>query len=225
MRVKRKKNSRIQSSQDLNTQNAHLGNGRADSLTWNNIAEAYPRFGNTLRLDGRVHDIIQLSENIAVATSSPTIPVLYTKSFTISGLLADFTTFAGVFDQYRIREVECWITADTVNDPNLQGNVDFINVVDYDDAIVPASFGVLFGYTNMILSNTRNGHYFKFRPHMATAVYSGAFTSFKNEVADWIDVASPNVQHYGLKGAIGAVSNTFTVNMKFRIHVQFRNTW
>jgi hypothetical protein len=158
-------------------------------------------------------------------TSSTTIPVFFGKTFTISGLLASFSSFASVFDQYRIREVECWIIPTMLSNPQTNGNIDLISAVDYDDANPPVTLGALYGYTNVIQTNILNGHYWKFRPHIAVAVYSGTFTSFKNEEANWIDVASGSVQHYGIKGAMSPATQPVVVNLNIRIHVQFRNTF
>jgi len=66
----------------------------------------------------------------------------------------------------------------------------------------------------------------KWRPHIATAAYSGVFTSFKNEPSTWIDVASPGVQHYGLKVAADVTStNSVAIKMFVRVWVQFRNVF
>jgi len=54
---------------------------------------------------------------------------------------------------------------------------------------------------------------------MAVAAFSGAFTSYSNVPAGWIDSASPGVQHYGLKlyfesTPFGVISYEYSVRAK-----------
>jgi len=142
--------------------------------------------------------------------------------------VSQFSSWAAVFDQYLIREVEVWITtafspaATAVN----YGNENLYLVVDYDDANALTTVAGALAYENVIAAPVTNGHYRKWRPHIAVAAYSGTFTSFKNEVSDWIDVASPNVQHYGLKVVADVTStNALQVKMFTRVWIQFRNVF
>jgi len=68
-----------------------------------------------------------------------------------------------------------------------------------------------------------DSHYRKFIPHVAVASYSGTFTSFTNEVAPWIDIASPSVQHYGLKTACTPTTAVVQYTARARLSVSFRN--
>jgi len=106
------------------------------------------------------------------------------------------------------------------------GGENLYSVIDYDDANALTTVAGALAYTNVIVTPMTNGHYRKWRPHIAVGAYSGAFTSFKNEVSNWIDVASPGVQHYGLKVVADVTSiNTLSIKMFSRVWVQFRNVF
>lgn len=104
-------------------------------------------------------------------------------------------------------------------------------VTDYDDDTTPsvASSNALQQYTNMMMGPPNNGHYRKWKPHVAEALYGGgAFTSYGNIKAPWIDMASPSVKHYGFKAFVSTASNTGTVqpfDMTFRMHFECRNVF
>lgn len=57
-------------------------------------------------------------------------------------------------------------------------------------------------------------------PRVALAAYSGAFTSFANQ-RSWIDVASPSVQHYGLKIAAEADTRSTVGELLVRVTLYF----
>lgn len=159
--------------------------------------------------------------SIGAVSSSGTsgIPVYGARSFAVS----DFTGAASllsVFDQYRIDQIECWIEG---QNPYANVNVpELFSAVDLDDAGAPTALGQIQDHQGAIVSGGAAGHYHKFRPHVAVAVYSGAFTSFSNSPSTWIDSASPNVQHYGLKFATVSGGNALLFNVVVRAVISFR---
>jgi hypothetical protein len=156
-------------------------------------------------------------------TSSATIPSFGSHSITLSGL-ANSSIYTSCFDQYKFDEVEIWIEP-TQSQGSVPTNIGrLVTCVDLDDATLPSSFGVVESAQSALVTSAYAGHYHKFVPHMAVAVYSGAFTSFANEPADWIDCASPSVQHYGLKGSISDTSSVSTWIYSVRAKVTFRQT-
>lgn len=144
----------------------------------------------------------------AVATTS----TFASKAFALSQFNGA-TAMASVFDQYKIFQIECWLDCTT---PNVATAAPTVSVaVDLDDANLPTASGQILDKLGATTAGGLSSHYHKWRPHTAVAVYSGAFTSFANSPSQWIDAASPNVEHYGLKAT--AVSNG--------VALQYSLTW
>jgi hypothetical protein len=214
---------------DLDKQDARIRSIEPDSLTWNTQNEAIPRWGRSNRFDNKIFSIVQ-SRSMGIAlNSNVSIPAFAGLYFTAAAHLAEFSSLAAVFDQYRLREIEVWLVPASANPATYlgAGTTDFVSVIDYDDANTPSSMDQLNQYTNVMLGNTINGHYRKFRPHTATAAYAGTFTGFQNTSAPWIDVGSGTVQHYGIKMGIGptAVASAISVTYYVRIWAEFRNVY
>jgi len=129
-----------------------------------------------------------------------------------------------IFDQYRLAMVEVTFQPElTIAAPTQQVPL-FYTVVDLDDSTA-TTIASLMEYPGLQESIALKVHRHTFVPHVAVAAYSGAFTSFANEAAPWIDVASPSVQHYGVKYGFAAEpsASTFGYYIKVRYHFQFRN--
>jgi hypothetical protein len=137
--------------------------------------------------------------------------------------LPDSASLTPDWDQYKIVQVRLSFyptfvdTSATVNYPPIH------TVIDYDDSTAVAQ-AQLNEYSTLMVSNS--GTYFEriINPQFAIAAYSGAFTSFAPKKG-WVDVASPSVQHYGLKYAMlaaGAANAVWTVTAHYT--VSFRNT-
>lgn len=156
-------------------------------------------------------------------TSSATVPTFGAYSFSIANI-ANSAIYLACFDQYRFDEIEIWIEP-TQGAASVPTNVGILaTTIDLDDANTPSSFGVVESSQSAIVSSSMAGHYHKWQPHMAVAVYSGAFTSFANAPADWIDSGSPNVQHYGIKGAISGTTSVSLWQFQARVKLSFRQT-
>lgn len=154
--------------------------------------------------------------------------------------LPQWASFSGLYDQYRLSKVVLRIT------PNLSGQGYIVSgaggaatvaggvsgnlyiVVDHDDANLPTTVQEIREYAKVkeynALMHTKPIR-IVIRPRIATAAYSGAFTSYKNDAATWIDNGSPDVQHYGCKFAIEG--SEAGIQQKWRIdatyYVQFKN--
>jgi hypothetical protein len=140
--------------------------------------------------------------------------------------LTQASSLLAVFDQYRIDGI--WLKCvPGVNNAasSAYASSQWYSVLDYDDANSLGSIGALTQYANCITTSTVSAHYRHLTPHIAVAAYSGAFTSFKNEVADWIDSGSGAVQHYGFKAAVDVtpVQISFTLYATFTL--SFRNVF
>jgi len=183
-----------------------------------------PAFNNTLKRDNIVHNFIQTIDLGAVLTTNNAATTFFAKNFSFSDI-QQVASFQALFDQYRISEVELWIQPVNNSATVATSGPTWYSVVDYDDSATPTSLASLQQYTNVITTPLNNGHYVRFKPHVAEALYGGAFTAFGNIHAPWIDSASPGVQHYGFKMGVNVTPTVVTFNMVMRYHFQCRNTF
>lgn len=117
--------------------------------------------------------------------------------------LDNYTAYTGLFDMYRIDCVVFKIIP-MQNSITLQTNsttvpVRLYCVVDYDDATNLTSEVNARGFDTCILVPPGQECSRTFQPRCAIAAYSGTFTSYANQGGQWIDCASPSVQHFGCK--------------------------
>lgn len=156
-------------------------------------------------------------------TTSITVPVFRGQAFTVSGFAAS-SPYLTVFDQYKIDELEVWIEPVISQSSAIALVSNYSTAIDLDDANTPTAYDNVQDHQSAIISNGEAGHYHKWQPHVAIAAYSGAFTSFANIPAGWNDVASPNIQHYGLKYATNsATSIPIIYSLSVRARVSFRS--
>jgi hypothetical protein len=151
------------------------------------------------------HKIYPFVRSVELGTIIPSVTVETDGAYAFSlGSLPDYTEFTALFDTYRITSVRlCFYplfldTSATVPYPPIH------TVIDYDDNNTLA-ITILNEYDS--LQVVQIGQFFErtLTPRIASAAYgAGAFTSYMQPKAKtWIDCASPNVTHYGLKYAIG----------------------
>jgi len=202
---------------------------RPSTSLWNVNAQPWPAFHNTLKKDGSVHKFIQMVDFGTVLTASTGGVAGLGKMFQLTNTPQQ-TTFTALFDQYRIDEIELWFEPQTFDIVNAVVPWPKIySVVDYDDAGTPTTVNQLTQYTNCMASNAAQGHYVRFKPHVAISAYSsGAFGGFQNRAATWIDSGSPSVEHYGFKALIptaAGASATYTCTLTARFHLSFRNVF
>lgn len=159
--------------------------------------------------------------------------------------LPGYTEFLTLYDRYKIVGVLVKMTNNNTGGSGAApSGVQYPNpsclvhtVVDYDDANSPAGTSggvqVLQQYQNYKLWNlqdTRQSTFKRFyRPRAAAAIYSGAFTSYANIKAPWIDSNSPSVQHYGLKMIFECINNSTTaseifIHCELTYYLRFRDT-
>jgi hypothetical protein len=219
-------------SKGVDTQNSALGTTGSDSLTWSIAAGAIPRFGSVDKFDNRVHNVIQTVEIGNIGSSTTSLGLFYALSLNATTHITQFSSWASVFDQYRIMEVEIWAipivqgTSSTVTAMNLS-SFNVYTAIDYDNDTTPVGTAGLLQYSNVIVAPWTQGHYRKWRPHVASAIYGGgAFTSYANIESPWIDCTSANASHYGFKLATDTApaNSTLSVQLSARLWVQFRNT-
>jgi len=139
--------------------------------------------------------------------------------------LTAYGEFTALFDQYRIVRVETTFMP-TITELGSLGtfvNSYLLTAIDYDDANAYSSLNdaiqvATASITPLTKSVTRG-----FTPRVALAAYSGAFTSYAQAPpGQWIDCASPGVQHYGLKCAIPLTGSLQTWRVLHRYFLEFR---
>jgi len=204
-------------------QGSSLTKSAPETKVWSLPSQPMPEFNNTLKKDNNVHRFIQTLDFGSVFTTSTTLPTFYARSFTFNDI-QQVSSFTSLFDQYNIEELEVWLVPQQ-SSTVATNNPTWYSVVDYDDAATPSALGSLQQYTNVITTPLSNGHYIRFRPHVAQSLYSGAFTSFGNMKAPWIDSGSPSVQHYGIKVGVNVTPSTININLLVRIHFRTRNVF
>jgi hypothetical protein len=119
------------------------------------------------------------------------------------GDLDSSTEFTGLFDQYRI-ECVCFKLLPMQNAIGLQTNsttttVTPYVVVDYDDNNALTSAAQARSFESCIIVPPGRTCTRQFRPRIAVSAYTGSFGGFANLDAQWLDAASPTIQHYGVK--------------------------
>jgi hypothetical protein len=130
-------------------------------------------------------------------------------TFTLNDL-SEVTSITNLYDQYRIDKIDAYFLP--LNQPVNSGVTALasgmlVTAVDYDDNGTPGSLAVVLNYDNVKVHPAGQSHTISFVPHIATAAYSGAFTSYANMSSQWIDAVSNTVVHYGLK--YGVTGSTY----------------
>lgn len=188
------------------------------SIAYNSVASRPTAF----KLNKITHYPVNMTYSVSsVFTTSTVATVLLGYSFALSSF-ADYTAYVALFDQYRIDMLEIYITPQSSQSTVISNTGELVTAIDLDDASTPSSYNSVAAHQSSLMTSNTEGHYHKWIPHMAIAVYSGAFTSFANAPAGWLDCGSPNVQHYGLKFASTTTSVAMVLDMVVRARISFR---
>lgn len=154
-------------------------------------------------------------------TTSNVATVYYANYLTLSSF-ADYTSYTSLFDQYRIDEIEVWMQPFQSRYVTQAATGSWVTAIDLDDANTPTTIASVQAKAGAQETGGDSGHYHRWKPHVAVAEYSGAFASFGNAPAGWVDCASPGVQHYGIKSAITATTNATAYTFIAKALVSFR---
>lgn len=117
--------------------------------------------------------------------------------------IIDPNDFVQLYDRYKINGIKLKIMyqADSASAGGL-GVLPIMNFAyDHDDASPPSSLnGVNTKSTarQVVLSANRTVSIF-IKPKVSSSLYQGAFTGYSVQRPPYIDISSPDVQHYGLK--------------------------
>lgn len=131
---------------------------------------------------------------------APGAPTYY---FSLS-VLADASTYEAAFDQWKYEAIRFtirpWQNAIGLTDLTANSMVELYCVIDYDDATALTSAGQAQSKENCCVLQPGDSLQRTFSPHLASSVYqTGGFGGYSNNPPEWIDTASPAVQHYGVK--------------------------
>jgi hypothetical protein len=186
------------------------------------MGQAIPGLNRRVSLDNIPYRHVSQFEIRAAMATTTIAETFYSLAITASAHISDYASLSGVFDQYRIDQIEIWAlprnSASATIDTGLA-----TTVIDYDDAALLASVAAANDYGNALIGRGDFGHHRPWQPHVAIAAYSGAFTSFANVTSPWIDVASGGVQHYGFKWASSATSVVIVWDIIIKIQSSWKN--
>lgn len=157
-----------------------------------------------------------------------------TAQFKLSDI-PNFSEFVALFDQYKILGVGItWIFTRTENQisttvgQNPMPNLGYVR--DYNDATPLTSEGNYLQFQDCRIRRLDRPISMYVRPRPSTALYNGAFTGYGVPTNVWIDTASSDVQHYGVKWFTDAsmegslpTEQLGVIKMVFRFYLAFRN--
>lgn len=138
--------------------------------------------------------------------------------------LPGYTEFTALFDLYRFDKLQ--IDFIPTQQTGYSGNL--VTVIDYNDASVPVSIANLMQYQTAQQNAAGSTVRRVFTPRIDLAAYSGsAFTSYATAAMQWIDTASPDVIHYGVKWGVQGIIAQISTDVKWIINakaiIQFKN--
>lgn len=150
---------------------------------------------------------------------------------------AGYSSFAAIFDQYRIKEILVRIKArsnavSVFNTASPNGSVPTAYIVrDLDDATALGAVSDALQYDNCQTFNGEEDCVVRYTPAVTPAVYGGgAFSGYAVEQASkmWLDIANVTIPHYGLKLVVGGLTASTTSSWAWDITaeaiIEFQNT-
>lgn len=173
----------------------------------------------------RVPRVNEMTTVRAVANGTIVAQATSNTNPTFNFTLGSSNIGAGFFDQYKILAIRFNIRADN-NAIGLVTNSTttfspLYCVIDYDDSTALTSTAAAEAYSNCLVLPPGQSCSRLFRPRIAMAAYSGAFTGFANMQDQWIDSASNTVQHYGIKVFIPGVTAGQTQLQSWSVSVEY----
>lgn len=175
--------------------------------------------------DGQIYSICRTYRVPGSASytfaSSTTLETKVAYNFKLSDV-NDYADLIKVFDDFRIRQVEVWITPQTMA---AGGAGQLVSVVDYNDDATISTVAIAMNHNNAQVSNVIMGHYRKFAPAAAIGAYDGSiFGGFSTVTSPWLAVASNTVEHYGLKINTDVTLGSYGFWVDVRLLLDFRRS-
>jgi len=182
-----------------------------------------PKFPLRESFDNQVYNIIQ-AYNAPSITSSNAVNQFQAFAVQLNNV-DQYSSMIAVFDQYRIVMAEFVFmpTGNQLNTSSFAGL--FTTVVDYDDVTPLTSVAAALDYSNSMTGEGYQPQRRVFKPHVAIAAYQsvGVTSGYANVESPWIDAASYNVQHYGVKTVWTVTTAAYRYDVVVRLWLQFRN--
>ncbi len=201
---------------------------RSMTKSWNVNSESTPALTRVQRMDNRQYTFCQLVDFGSILTSSAGAATFYGTAFNLNNL-AQVSSIQALFDQYKIEELEVWITPSQNNAGSIINNVTSLlySAIDYDSSAAPGSINQITQYQNVMESSCTTGHYRRWRPHVGSAlgIANTTVQGMANIPAPWIDSLTPGVNHQGLVLAMTASSTSTVLNLRVRLTISVRNVF
>ncbi len=148
--------------------------------------------------------------------------------------LSQYSTFASLFDQYRIDRVHFRIRPKNTAISNYDASSvnaavpNIFVVADFDDSSPLSVVSDYLAYGNVVQLSAGDSFDGIIEPAITPAIYSGgAFTGYGVEGSKWIDMASTTIPHYGIKFHVTALNASTTNVWRWDVvawyQVSFRN--
>lgn len=137
----------------------------------------------------------------------------------------NYAEFA-MFDQYRISRVAVSFIPDVTSNLNNSNTIftlpHLVTAVDMDDASTPANEASLLSNQSFIVHTPGHRADRFFAPRTAAALYAGvAAFGYGERKGQWIDVASADVEYYGIKWMMLADNANQPDAFGYRIFVKY----
>jgi hypothetical protein len=197
--------------------------GGPPAQSWSLLSGATPALTRVARFDNRPYKIVQLVDIGPILTSSAGAATFYGTAFNLNQL-PQVASIQNIFDQYRIDQLEVWITPNT-NSSLGTSTMQYYTAIDYDTSATPTTLSQLSQYSNVMETSSNDGHYRRWRPHIGVAVGipNTSVQGMANKKSDWIDCQTAGVNHNAL--VLGMQSNTTTTVLYLRVRftISLRN--
>lgn len=140
--------------------------------------------------------------------------------------LPNITDFTNLYDQYKI----CGVKVEVIPQyDNAQVNATPVAIVtqnfhvtDYDDSTTPPNMDALMQHQDVKrVPSTRIIKKF-IKPCFATQIFNTGITSTYGARRGWIDCATPDTEHYGMKFGFSANPVAFTYGLRMTFYLAFK---
>ena len=173
----------------------------------------------------RIHSFRKAVDKSAL-TSSTSVDTLGSYAFKLTDL-PEYASYTTIFDQYRITKIELMfvgVNQQALSAATLQRSPPIYTAIDYDDNGTPASIATVLNYANVRIHGPGSKFTIAWRPHVASGFYNGTnFSNYGNLTSPWIDAASSDVLHFGVKTAMPAYNFISSWQVIAAYTVEFRN--
>lgn len=214
--VKRNANRRSNKSRQ------QMGRSGEDGMGIVNVPRLLKRGDAVQHKAVRTHQLAQIDTNGAT-------DVLYGTYFRLADL-DNVTQFTNLYDEYKIEAIEISLVSNITFIPTTGGGnqnshcCTVHTAIDYDDGAAPANKAALLSYETYKLHGAMTpGRVYtrKFVPAVRMGTYDStpAYGSGAVRQLQWLDTASPNVEHFGIK--IGLFNGDSNLNASYFLYCTY----